>query len=69
MLANSQSGLLVFKDHNATHPIAAYYPSTLGVELSPTQAGERVAAWLQRHRYPTVVEITGETFKDVINSA
>jgi thiol-disulfide isomerase/thioredoxin len=66
--AESYSGLLVFKDHEAEQPTSAFYPSGLSPNLSKESATADVAAWFDRERYPTVAELTGSTFGEIINN-
>ncbi|UZJ55373.1 hypothetical protein CBS101457_004693 [Exobasidium rhododendri] len=62
------SGLLVFKDHDAERPTAAYYPSSLAPSLSKDSATADVASWFDKERYPTVSEVTSSTFSDIIHN-
>lgn len=60
------SGLLAFKDGDDITPTANYYPSkesVKGEELS-----RAIGNWLDSERFPTVVEVTGNTFTEVINN-
>lgn len=66
--AGSLSGLLVFKDHDADRPTAAYYPSSLSPHLPLTSVTADVAAWFDKQRYATVAEVTGTTFSDIIHN-
>ncbi len=60
------SGLLVFKDHDASAPVSRFYPSSIGDDLTAPSAVTRVASWLKAEHFPSVVELTGTTFSDVI---
>ncbi|KDN48212.1 thioredoxin-domain-containing protein [Tilletiaria anomala UBC 951] len=64
--AGAQSGLLVFKDHNHEVPVSRFYPSSISSTLSDEKAVQQVAAWLNAERFPTVSELIGTTFADVI---
>lgn len=60
------SGLLVFKDHDDTTPTASLHPSeekTKGKDLQTS-----ITSWLDSERFPSIVEVTGNTFSEVINN-
>mgnify|MGYP000353718445 FL=1 len=63
--AGALSGLLVFKDHDSKAPISRFFPSDV-VEMEDRSAVQKITSWLQAERFPTVVELTGTTFSDVI---
>lgn len=66
--AGSLSGLLAFKDHDLNRPTAVYFPSALSPQLTAPSAAADVAEWLDKERYATVSEVTGNSFNDIINS-
>ncbi|KAK0532125.1 hypothetical protein OC834_002721 [Tilletia horrida] len=76
---NSRSTILVFKDHTAQQPVKAYYPGRVAFALSgggadlhtggaDAQLSQQVIDWLNANRYPTLSEITGTNFGDVIHN-
>ena len=64
--SGAQSGLLVFKDHDAKAPVRQFFPGSLSPSLIPSKKREQIITFLNRERFPTVVELTGTTFSDVI---
>lgn len=63
--AMALSGLLAFKDHDASSPTAVLHPSR---QSNARDLAKDVGAWLNFHRFPTVIGMTGNTFNDVINN-
>lgn len=75
-----KSVLLAFKDYKADRPVAATHiapapsagsdGSTPSSELSGWRHSERnrIAAWLDWNRYPTISQVGGDSWTDVINN-
>lgn len=62
------SGLLAFKDHDSDRPTAALFPSTVSSSKTTADATTQIGAWLDRERFPTVIELTSQSFNDVISN-
>ncbi|KAE8238684.1 hypothetical protein A4X06_0g8663 [Tilletia controversa] len=75
---NSRSAILVFKDRSAQYPVKTFYPGRVAFGLSGgndklhigvgAQLSSQVGEWLNANRYPTLSEITGVNFGDVIHN-
>ncbi|PWN34060.1 thioredoxin-domain-containing protein, partial [Meira miltonrushii] len=63
---NALSGLLVFKDHDDTTPTASLHPSEERSKGKDLQTS--ITSWLDSERFPSIVEVTGNTFSEVINN-
>ncbi|KAE8214915.1 hypothetical protein CF327_g1740 [Tilletia walkeri] len=76
---NTRSAILVFKDRSASQPVKTFYPGRIAFTLSggvqqhlqtgiQAQFSQQVVDWLNANRYPTLSEITGTNFGDVIHN-
>lgn len=75
-----KSVILAFKDHKSDRPVAAYHirsaPTNVGSasqpseQLSEWRRSERhkISAWLDWNRYPTISQVGGDSWTDVINN-
>ncbi|PWN49566.1 thioredoxin-like protein [Violaceomyces palustris] len=64
----STSGLLVFKDHQLDRVVKSLWPSTFATTLSRQEKVKNIQTWISRNRYPTLTEVNGASFQDVINN-
>lgn len=64
--SSALSGLLVFKDHDDTTPTSSLHPSKERSKGKDLQTS--IASWLDSERFPSIVEVTGNTFSEVINN-
>ncbi|CAO1614630.1 unnamed protein product [Parajaminaea phylloscopi] len=75
-----KSVLLAFKDHKADRPVAAFHisPTPLddgdpratpsGLADWRTSERNRMASWLDANRYPTISQVGGDSWTDVVNN-
>lgn len=64
--SSALSGLLVFKDHDDSAPTASFHPSQ--ERLKGKDSNTRIASWLDSERFQSIIEVTGNTFSEVINN-